>query len=83
MAQKDKCFKEKDLKQFVHDHIQQKLDNKELHLTGIDFDNFDNFKREMEIYQNALLEGIINGIMMCGGKVEGIETDFHIYYSPE
>ena len=33
------------------------------------------FKREFEIYQNALLEGIVNGIIMCDSEVEGIETD--------
>ena len=28
-------FKMKELEQFVHDHIQQKIDNNELYLTGI------------------------------------------------
>ena len=70
-----KIFKLEELEKFVHNHIQQKIDAKELHLTGIDFRNMKNFKREMEIYQNALLEGIVNGIIMCDGEVEGIETD--------
>lgn len=70
-----KVFKPEELEKFVHDHIQQKIDANELHLTGIDFTNKKNFERELEIYQNTLLEGIINGIVMCGGKVEGIETD--------
>lgn len=69
----DKVFKPEELQKFVHDHIQQKIDNHELHLTGIDFSNEDNFERELEIYQNALFEGIVNGIDMCGGKIEGIE----------
>ena len=69
-------FKMKELEQFVHDHIQQKIDNNELHLIGINMTGDANtFKREFEIYQNALLEGIVNGIIMCGGEVEGIETE--------
>ena len=64
-------IKMKELEQFVHDHIQQKIDNNELHLTG----DANTFKREFEIYQNALLEGIVNGIIMCDCEVEGIETD--------
>ena len=69
-------FKMKELEQFVHDHIQQKIDNNELYLTGISMTGDANaFKREFEIYQNALLEGIVNGIIMCDGEIEGIETD--------
>ena len=71
----EKVFKPEELEEFVKVHIQQKIDADELHLTGIDFTNKKNFERELEIYQNTLLEGIINGIVMCGGKVEGIETD--------
>jgi len=71
----EKVFKPEELEEFVKVHIQQKIDANELHLTGIDFTNKKNFERELEIYQNTLLEGIINGIVMCGGKVEGIETD--------
>ena len=71
----EKIFKPEELEEFVKVHIQQKIDANELHLTGIDFTNKKNFERELEIYQNTLLEGIINGIVMCGGKVEGIETD--------
>ena len=69
-------FKMKELEQFVHDHIQQKIDNNELYLTGISMTGDVNaFKREFEIYQNALLEGIVNGIIMCDGEIEGIETN--------
>ena len=76
MMQKKKIYKMKELEQFVHDHIQQKIDNNELHLTGISMtDDAKTFEREFEIYQNALLEGIVNGIIMCDGEVEGIETD--------
>lgn len=71
----EKIFKPEELEEFVRVHIQQKINANELHLTGIDFSNKKNFERELEIYQNTLLEGIINGILMCGGKVEGIETD--------
>ena len=71
----NKVFKVEELEKFVHDHIQQKIDRNELHLTGIDYSNAENFEREVEIYTNALLEGIVNGIVMCDGKVEGIETD--------
>ena len=76
MIQEKKIYKMKELEQFVHDHIQQKIDNNELHLTGISMaGDVNTFKREFEIYQNALLEGIVNGIIMCDGEVEGIETD--------
>ena len=69
-------FKMKELEQFVHDHIQQKIDNNELYLTGISMTgDAKAFKREFEIYQNALLEDIVNGIIMCDGEIEGIETD--------
>ena len=71
-----KRYKLTELEQFVHDHIQQKIDNNELHLTGISMTgDTDTFEREFEIYKNALLEGIVNGVIMCDGEVEGIETD--------
>jgi len=75
MKEKNKIFSAKELKDFVHQHIQQKIDNNELHLVGFDMKNTKNFKREFEIYMNTLFEGIVNGIVMCGGKVEGIEID--------
>lgn len=71
-----KIYKMEELEQFVHDHIQQKIDHKELHLTGIKMDgDSETFEREFEIYQNALLEGIVNGIVMCDGEIEGLETN--------
>jgi hypothetical protein len=69
----NKKFTIEEVEQFVHDHIQQKIDYKVLHLTGIDFSDEKNFEREFEIYRNALLEGIVNGISMCGGEVKGIK----------
>lgn len=75
MTQEDKIFNPKKIEDFVHEHIQQKIDANELSMVGFDMENSENFKREFEIYQNALFEGIINGIVMCGGKVEGIKTD--------
>lgn len=35
-------------------------------MVGFDMSNPDNFKREFEIYENGLFEGICNGILMCG-----------------
>lgn len=70
---KSKVFTIEEIENFVHDHIQQKIDNNELHLTGI---GNDNFEREFMIYRNALFEGIVNGISMCNNnKVEGIEDN--------
>ena len=67
-------FKIKELEQFVHEHIQQKIDSNELYLTGISMTgDAHTFEREFEIYQNTLLEGIVNGIIMCNGEVEGIK----------
>ena len=68
-----KTFKFEELEKFVHDHIQQKIDNNELLLVGFDMMNEDNFKREFEIYKTTLLEGLCNGIVMCGGSIEGVE----------
>lgn len=68
-------FNAKNIEAFVHDHIQQKIDHNELSLVGFDMEHEDVFKRELEIYQNALFEGIVNGIVMCGGKIEGINLD--------
>ena len=71
-----KTFSAKELEEFVHDHIQQKIDHNELHLTGIDFNPSNEvIEREFEIYQNALLEGIMNGILMCDCKIEGVVTE--------
>ncbi|MBP5721970.1 MAG: hypothetical protein J6X18_00090 [Bacteroidales bacterium] len=75
MIEDNKTFSGEELLDFVHQHIQQKIDNNELHLVGFDMKHPKNFKREFEIYQNTLFEVIVNGIVMCGGKIECIETD--------
>lgn len=72
----NKIFTPEQLENFVHEHIQQKIDNNELHLSLSRFDmkHPKAFKRSFQIYENALFEGLVNGIVMCGGKVEGIDT---------
>ena len=32
-----------------------------------------NFEKQFEFYTRALFEGICNGILMCGGKIEGVD----------
>lgn len=68
-------FTPEEIENFVKDHIQSKIDHNELGMLGLDMKNNDNFKREFAMYKTALTEGIINGIVMCGGKVEGIELE--------
>ena len=68
-----RTFTMEELKQFVHDHIQSKIEHNELPLVGFDMNNVENFEREFNIFENTLLEGIINGISLCEGKVEGID----------
>lgn len=68
-----KAFTTQEIEQFVHDHIQSKIDNNELAMTGIDMSDKDRFSHEFELYESALFEGICNGILMCDGKIEGIE----------
>lgn len=70
----DRHFTPEEIENFVKDHIQSKINHNELGMLGLDMKNNDNFKREFTMYKTALTEGIINGIVMCGGKVEGIET---------
>lgn len=67
-------IKIEEIEKFINDHIQSKIDHNELYMVGFDMENVDNFKREFEIYKTTLLEGIINGIVMCGETVEGIES---------
>mgnify|MGYP007032344528 CR=1 FL=1 len=68
-----RTFTMEELKQFVHNHIQSKIEHNELPLVGFDMNNVENFEREFNIFENTLLEGIINGISLCEGKVEGID----------
>ena len=69
-----KVFKPEDIEKFVHEHIQQKIDNNELSLVGFDMANEENFKRELQIYETTLFEGICNGILMCDCEIEGIDA---------
>lgn len=65
----EKVFKTEDIQQFVIDHVQSKIEHNELVMAGIDNQS------DLDLYMNALLEGIINGIVMAGGSVEGIEVE--------
>ena len=71
----EKIFKPEEIDNFVHEHIQQKIDNNELSLVGFDLTDINVFQKELEIYKLALFEGVVNGIVMGGGKIEGIETE--------
>ena len=58
-----------ELEEFINDYLKQKSEVeikylKFLHSQGMD-----------EIYSQGMLDGLVNGIIMCGGKVDGIETD--------
>ena len=68
-----KTFNTQEIETFVHDHMQSKIDHNELAMTGINLTDVDSFAHELELYQTALFEGICNGILLCGGKIEGIE----------
>ena len=65
-------FKPEDIDLFVKDHIQSKIVHNELGVDWFNMNDSELFKKEFEIYQNALFEGICNGIFMCGGNIEGI-----------
>lgn len=69
-----KIFTIAEIESFVHDHLQSKILNNELGMTGLDMNDPERFKTEFEIYKNALTEGIINGIIMCNQEVEGIDA---------
>lgn len=64
-----KVFKTEDIQRFVNDHVQSKIEHNELAMVGIDNQS------DLDLYMNALFEGIINGIVMAGGSVEGIEVE--------
>ena len=51
----------------------RKIDHRELEAIGFDMTNATNFKKQYEFYKRTLFEGICNGILMCGGKIEGID----------
>ena len=68
-----KIFTTKDIESFVHEHIQSKIDHNELDQMGFDMKNVDNFEKQFEFYTRVLFEGICNGILICGGKIEGVD----------
>ena len=68
-------FTPEEIQQFVKDHIKSKKEHSlllekspitELEMAGIYSDH------DLQLYTNALFEGIINGIIMAGSSVEGI-----------
>jgi hypothetical protein len=75
MELEEKVFKPEEIEEFVYIHVKQKAQNNELGLAGIDLEDFERFEKDMYIYQNALFEGIVNGIIMAGGKVKGIDIE--------
>ena len=68
-----KTFTIKEIESFIHDHIQSKIDHNDLEQIGFDMKNANNFEKQYEFYTRAMFEGICNGILMCGGKIEGID----------
>jgi len=69
-----KPVKPEEIDKFVHDHIQSKIDHGELEMSGFDMENVEIFEKQLDIYQVALFEGICNGILWCGGTIEGVDT---------
>ena len=68
-----KIFTIEEIEKFIRVHFQSKIDHNELEQMGFDIKNVDNFEKQYEFYTRALFEGICNGILMCGGKIEGID----------
>ena len=68
-----KLFTIKEIESFIRVHFQSKIDHNELKQIGFDMKNVDNFEKQFEFYTRVLFEGICNGILMCGGKIEGID----------
>lgn len=68
-------FNAKQIEDFVHEHLQQKIDANEVPLMGLDMTNAENFEREWDIYSTALFEGICNGILMAGGIITEIQNN--------
>ena len=68
-----KIFTTKEIESFIHVHFQSKIDHRELEQMGFDMKNATNFEKQYEFYKRTLFEGICNGILMCGGKIEGID----------
>lgn len=61
-------FTAEELLQFVADHMQSKIQHNELEIAGIYNEH------DMQLYKTALFEGLINGIVMAGHKVKGIDV---------
>ena len=68
-----KVFTIEEIESFIRVHFQSKIDHRELEQMGFDMKNATNFEKQFEFYTRALFEGICNGILMCGGKIEGID----------
>ena len=68
-----KIFTTKEIESFIRVHFQSKVDHRELEQMGFDMKNVNNFEKQFEFYTRALFEGICNGILMCGGKIEGVD----------
>ena len=68
-----KLFTTKVIESFIRVHFQSKVDHRELEQMGFDMKNANNFEKQYEFYKRTLFEGICNGILMCGGKIEGID----------
>ena len=70
-----KTFSTQEIERFVDDHMQSKAEHNELEMAGISLGDAIRFTHELALYKTALFEGICNGIVMCGGKIEGIDID--------
>ena len=68
-----KLFTTKEIESFIRVHFQSKIDHRELEAIGFDMTNATNFEKQYDFYKRTLFEGICNGILMCGGKIEGID----------
>ena len=68
-----KIFTIKEIESFIRVHFQSKIDHRELEQMGFDMKNATNFEKQYEFYKRTLFEGICNGILMCGDKIEGID----------
>ena len=69
-----KLFTIKEIESFIRVHFQSKIDHRELEQMGFDMKNATNFEKQYEFYKRTLLERICNGILLCGGKIEGVDA---------
>ena len=68
-----KLFTTKEIESFIRVHFQSKVDHRELEQMGFDMKNANNFEKQYEFYKRTLFDGICNGRLMCGGKIECID----------